>query len=201
VKLNSHFNMSSFTNQMDVGPNGGQKELTAEQIAKRTEKNRLSRIRLKEKKRQEKGDIEDNNNNDNNSSNRSNNNNNSNNNNQSSNNNRNANNQNNARNNSSNDNSGKKVETISTNLMKNVLGIQPAVTPVERADLMSIDPDLLSYITKEEFGNLPVSALTRDAIATMMKYKYMTQVQAQSIPEILKGVDAFVKARTGIYYI
>ena len=40
-----------------------------------------------------------------------------------------------------------------------------------RPDLSQIDPELLSYITKEEFGNLAVSEKTKMAIANVMKYR------------------------------
>ena len=47
----------------------------------------------------------------------------------------------------------------------------PSSGPAERPDLSNIDPDLLSYITKQEFGNLPVNDKTKSAIATVMKYR------------------------------
>ena len=48
----------------------------------------------------------------------------------------------------------------------------PTAVTVERPDLKGIDPELLSYITKEEFGNLPVDQKTKDAISNVMKYRY-----------------------------
>lgn len=56
---------------------------------------------------------------------------------------------------------------------------------------------LTTHVTEMAFNSLDVSENTKRAIAEVMKYQNMTQVQVQSIPEIIKGVDAFVKARTG----
>jgi hypothetical protein len=56
---------------------------------------------------------------------------------------------------------------------------------------------LTTHVTNMAFNSLDVSENTKRAIAEVMKYQNMTQVQVQSIPEIIKGVDAFVKARTG----
>ena len=45
------------------------------------------------------------------------------------------------------------------------------VATSERPDLKDIDPELLSYITKEEFGDLAVDQKTKDAISNVMKYR------------------------------
>lgn len=50
--------------------------------------------------------------------------------------------------------------------------VPPPSVAAERPDLSNIDPDLLSYITKQEFGNLPVNDKTKGAIASVMKYRY-----------------------------
>ena len=60
------------------------------------------------------------------------------------------------------------------------------------------DPTLMSHMTDAKFGDIVgASVLTKRAIADVMKYTFMTQVQKESIPEILKGKDVFVKAKTG----
>ena len=41
----------------------------------------------------------------------------------------------------------------------------------ERDDLCNIDPELLSYITSEEFSKLSIHDNTKNAIATVMKYR------------------------------
>ena len=41
----------------------------------------------------------------------------------------------------------------------------------ERDDLCNIDPELLSYITREEFSKLSIHDNTKNAIATVMKYR------------------------------
>jgi hypothetical protein len=56
---------------------------------------------------------------------------------------------------------------------------------------------LTTHVTNMAFNSLDVSENTKRAIAEVMKYQNMTSVQVQSVPEIIKGVDAFVKARTG----
>jgi hypothetical protein len=54
-----------------------------------------------------------------------------------------------------------------------------------------------SHLTQHEFKDLPISANTKKALAEKMKYQYMTSVQHESLPEILKGHDVLVKAKTG----
>ena len=54
-----------------------------------------------------------------------------------------------------------------------------------------------SHLTQHEFKDLPISANTKKALAEKMKYQYMTAVQHESLPEILKGHDVLVKAKTG----
>lgn len=51
--------------------------------------------------------------------------------------------------------------------------------------------------TTSTFSSLAVSANTKKAIETVMKYTNMTPVQDQSIPHVLDGKDVFVKAKTG----
>jgi superfamily II helicase len=51
--------------------------------------------------------------------------------------------------------------------------------------------------TESRFQDLEVSEKTKKAISKVMKYEFMTPVQAQAIPEVLKGNDVFVKAKTG----
>ena len=67
------------------------------------------------------------------------------------------------------------------------------------ASIAPVDIDINNKIpeTQAEFDSLEVSANTKKAISLVMKYKYMTPVQEQSIPIILEGRDVFVKARTG----
>ena len=47
------------------------------------------------------------------------------------------------------------------------------------------------------FSSLKVSNLTHRAIDSKLGFKDMTEVQDKSIPVILQGIDAFVKAKTG----
>lgn len=55
----------------------------------------------------------------------------------------------------------------------------------------------LSHVTNVAFDSLHVCENTKKAIATVMKYQFMTPVQQQSIPVVLDGKDVFVKAKTG----
>ena len=55
----------------------------------------------------------------------------------------------------------------------------------------------LSHVTNVAFDNLHVCENTKKAIATVMKYQFMTPVQQLSIPVVLDGKDVFVKAKTG----
>ena len=56
----------------------------------------------------------------------------------------------------------------------------------------------MSHMTGARFGDIVgASDLTKRAIADVMKYVYMTQVQKESIPIVMTGKDVFVKAKTG----
>lgn len=54
-----------------------------------------------------------------------------------------------------------------------------------------------TFMTTSRFDALAISAESRRAIAEVMKYEFLTQVQASSMPEILKGIDCLAKAKTG----
>ena len=58
-------------------------------------------------------------------------------------------------------------------------------------------PDKQPYFTESLFANLDVSAATKRAIDEGMGYKYLTEVQQESLPEVLRGYDVLVKAKTG----
>ncbi|CAM9593604.1 unnamed protein product [Choristocarpus tenellus] len=55
----------------------------------------------------------------------------------------------------------------------------------------------LDQITSERFDYLPLSDNTRNAISEVLKYEFMTKVQAQSIPVCIEGGDVLAKAKTG----
>lgn len=63
------------------------------------------------------------------------------------------------------------ITYIDKTLLTAPVPLPPPSVAAERPDLSNIDPDLLSYITKQEFGNLPVNDKTKGAIATVMKYR------------------------------
>ena len=100
---------------------------------------------------------------------------------------------------------------FNVNSLKNMLGVTKSgggdaeEEDDDDADEMDVgglmtagDPTLMSHMTGAKFGDIVgASVLTKRAIADVMKYTFMTQVQKESIPEILKGKDVFVKAKTG----
>ncbi|KAJ1416196.1 myc-regulated DEAD/H box 18 RNA helicase-like protein, partial [Ochromonadaceae sp. CCMP2298] len=54
-----------------------------------------------------------------------------------------------------------------------------------------------SHVTDARFEDMPISAQTKRALAEVMRYRYMTLVQKDSLPHILNGSDVLVKAKTG----
>ncbi len=74
--------------------------------------------------------------------------------------------------------------------------------PKAHIDDMVVDSGIndnndIDSTASNEFNDLNVSANTKKAINTKMKYKTMTPVQSASIPAILDGHDVVVKAKTG----
>jgi len=53
------------------------------------------------------------------------------------------------------------------------------------------------HISDKKFAELPISAESRKAMNDVFKYEFMTQVQAETLPFILKGGDVLAKAKTG----
>eukprot|EP00522_Entomoneis_paludosa_P013808 CAMPEP_0172445192 /NCGR_PEP_ID=MMETSP1065-20121228/5100_1 /TAXON_ID=265537 /ORGANISM="Amphiprora paludosa, Strain CCMP125" /LENGTH=652 /DNA_ID=CAMNT_0013195991 /DNA_START=30 /DNA_END=1988 /DNA_ORIENTATION=- len=54
-----------------------------------------------------------------------------------------------------------------------------------------------NHITDKRFADLPISAESRRAMKDVFKYEFMTVVQAETLPVILKGGDCLAKAKTG----
>ena len=54
-----------------------------------------------------------------------------------------------------------------------------------------------AHLTSVTFASLPISAVTKRAIAEVMRYETLSAVQAQTLPVILKGSDVIAKAKTG----
>ena len=54
-----------------------------------------------------------------------------------------------------------------------------------------------AHLTEVTFDSLPISALTKRAIAEVMGYAVCSAVQAQTLPVILQGHDVIAKAKTG----
>ena len=54
-----------------------------------------------------------------------------------------------------------------------------------------------AHLTETTFASLPISALTKRAIAEVLCYDTLTKVQAETLPLALQGVDLIAKARTG----
>ena len=56
----------------------------------------------------------------------------------------------------------------------------------------------LAHMTQHKFANLQISAESRKAMAEVFKYEYMTAVQAETLPLLLKdNTDCLAKAKTG----
>ena len=59
-------------------------------------------------------------------------------------------------------------------------------------------PKKLSHITEHKFADLDISAESRRAMAEVFRYEYMTAVQSETLPLILKeNKDCLAKAKTG----
>lgn len=54
-----------------------------------------------------------------------------------------------------------------------------------------------SQITKFRFADLPISSQAKKALGTVLRYEFMTRVQAETIRTSLTGGDVLVKAKTG----
>jgi ATP-dependent RNA helicase MSS116 len=67
--------------------------------------------------------------------------------------------------------------------------------PKERIGLRFLSTD--SSKPANKFSELQISQESRKALADVFKYESMTEVQAETIPLILKGDDCFAKAKTG----
>jgi hypothetical protein len=84
-------------------------------------------------------------------------------------------------------------DTISTFIQESVVGMEGNVdmemaTPVEERIVEDS-----SHITPYRFDSMDISTNTKRALSEKFKYEYMTAVQHQSMPAILKGHDVFVK--------
>ena len=54
-----------------------------------------------------------------------------------------------------------------------------------------------AHLTDVAFASLPISPLTKRAVAEVLRYDKATAVQAQTLPVALEGHDLIAKARTG----
>ncbi len=71
----------------------------------------------------------------------------------------------------------------------------PSPSPKRPSSVLETENEI--HMSTEEFRHLNISTASRKAIAEVMKYQYMTQVQASSLPVILDGKDCLAKAKTG----
>eukprot|EP00514_Thraustochytrium_sp_LLF1b_P011886 CAMPEP_0184545556 /NCGR_PEP_ID=MMETSP0199_2-20130426/4380_1 /TAXON_ID=1112570 /ORGANISM="Thraustochytrium sp., Strain LLF1b" /LENGTH=572 /DNA_ID=CAMNT_0026939863 /DNA_START=234 /DNA_END=1948 /DNA_ORIENTATION=- len=58
-------------------------------------------------------------------------------------------------------------------------------------------PKNLAHLSDQRFDSLDISEQSKSAIANVLKFQYMTIVQASTLPTIMQGVDTLAKARTG----
>lgn len=59
------------------------------------------------------------------------------------------------------------------------------------------DPVLTAYMTTEKFSSLNICAESKRAIAVVLKFNFMTHVQATCIAPIQEGKDCLAKSKTG----
>ncbi|MES1911709.1 MAG: hypothetical protein MHM6MM_004102 [Cercozoa sp. M6MM] len=57
--------------------------------------------------------------------------------------------------------------------------------------------DKPSFITDQAFEEAPISTFSKRAISEVMGHKYMTKIQAESLPHVLGNKDVLGRARTG----
>ena len=67
-----------------------------------------------------------------------------------------------------------------------------AVNPISRTSSTT-----RAHLTSVRFAQLPISPLTKRAVAEVLCYETLTAVQAATLPLALKGEDLIAKARTG----
>jgi ATP-dependent RNA helicase MSS116 len=84
-----------------------------------------------------------------------------------------------------------------TEVSSGAMDIVPPAPPAKRGGMAKVSSTMASYVTQSRFADLPVAAGTRKAIHEVLRYEFMTQVQAQTLPVILQGVDCLAKAKTG----
>jgi len=55
----------------------------------------------------------------------------------------------------------------------------------------------VAHVTEMKFADLDISAESKKSMSQVFKYELMTQVQAETLPIILQGIDCLAKAKTG----
>jgi ATP-dependent RNA helicase MSS116 len=63
--------------------------------------------------------------------------------------------------------------------------------------MKAMSSTMKAYASSTKFSSLPIGAETRRALAEVLRYEFCTEVQAQTLPPILSGVDCLAKAKTG----
>ena len=76
--------------------------------------------------------------------------------------------------------------------------MSPVPMDTEASDSTTKTTTDLPHMTQHKFSNLQISSESRKAMAEVFKYEYMTAVQAETLPLILKdNTDCLAKAKTG----
>lgn len=90
------------------------------------------------------------------------------------------------------------VPLASSNAAPNGLGAGPNSFGNGKANPTSrTSSTTRAHLTETTFASLPISALTKRAIAEVLCYQTLTKVQAETLPLALQGIDLIAKAKTG----
>ena len=74
---------------------------------------------------------------------------------------------------------------------------QAAPIKSDVAEAAPKDDVLTAYMTSEKFSSLNICAQSKRALAEVMKFNFMTHVQATCIGPIQQGHDCLAKSKTG----
>jgi DEAD/DEAH box helicase/Zinc finger C-x8-C-x5-C-x3-H type (and similar) len=74
---------------------------------------------------------------------------------------------------------------------------KPDTVMGEPAPVTTAPPVQGAHTTAMKFADLNISSETKKSMSEIFKYELMTQVQAETLPVILNGIDCLAKAKTG----
>jgi ATP-dependent RNA helicase MSS116 len=74
---------------------------------------------------------------------------------------------------------------------------QPLAQPQEHRAAPAQPAARLAHLTDSTFASLPISDPSKRAILEVLGFQFMTEVQAATLPVVLRGEDVLAKAKTG----